>query len=234
MGRKHFQSLIKYCEPWSKLLICSLVIFVLGGCVNATLQEVRERETGFVEGQSVVVIGRSNLPSTAETELDFIKCVAADLSKNDKGLRVITADEFRDLVFPWFEPRVEPDQSAQLAGLLNQPRLAAQLDSIDLRYLVWVDGRTSRTSSAGSLGCAVGPGGGGCFGFLTWDNDASYEATVWDTQIGQTAGRISSDAEGTSYMPAFVVPLPIVARVKSNACKSLSKQIANFLSSEDT
>ena len=114
-----------------------------------------------------------------------------------------------------------------------QPRLAAQFDSIDLRYLVWIDGRTSRTASAGSLGCAVGPGGGGCFGFLTWDNDASYEATVWDTQIGQTAGRISSDAEGTSYMPAFVVPLPIVARVKSNACKSLSKQIANFLSSGD-
>ena len=43
--------------------------------MNATLQEVRERETGFVEGQSVVVIGRSNLPSTAETELDFIECV---------------------------------------------------------------------------------------------------------------------------------------------------------------
>ena len=123
MGRKHFQSLIKYCEPWSKLLICSLVIFVLGGCVNATLQEVRERETGFVEGQSVVVIGRSNLPSTAETELDFIECVAADLSKNDKGLRVITADEFRDLVFPWFEPRVEPEQSAQLAGSVSYTHL---------------------------------------------------------------------------------------------------------------
>ena len=135
--------------------------------MNATLQEVRERETGFVEGQSVVVIGRSNLPSTAETELDFIECVATDLSKNEKGLRVIPADEFRDVVFPWFEPRVEPERSAQLAGLLNQPRLAAQLDSIDLRYLVWIDGRTSRTSSAGSLGCAVGPGGGGCFGFLT-------------------------------------------------------------------
>ena len=133
--------------------------------MNATLQEVRERETGFVEGQSVVVIGRSNLPSTAETELDFIECVATDLSKNEKGLRVIPADEFRDVVFPWFEPRVEPERSAQLAGLLNQPRLAAQFDSIDLRYLVWIDGRTSRTSSAGSLGCAVGPGGGGCFGF---------------------------------------------------------------------
>ena len=157
MGLKLFQFNSKCCELWRRLVACSFVIFVLGGCVNATLQEVRERETGFVAGQSVVVIGRSSLPSTAETELDFIGCVATDLSKKEKGLRVIPADEFRDVVFPWFEPRVEPEKSTQLAGLLDQPRLAAQLDSIGLRYLVWVDGRTSRTSSAGSLGCAVGP-----------------------------------------------------------------------------
>jgi hypothetical protein len=68
---------------------------------------------------------------------------------------------------------------------------------------------------------------------LTWDDDASYEATIWDTEDGQTAGRISSDAAGTSYMPAFVIPIPIVARVQNNACKSLSKQLLSFLANSD-
>ena len=62
--------------------------------------------------------------------------------------------------------------------------------------------------------CGMSPGSAGCFGFLTWENDASYEASVWDTQEQRAAGRLSSDAAGTSYMPALVVPIPIIARCK--------------------
>lgn len=211
----------------------TLAAMLLSGCVSSTLQEVRERETGIVAGQSVVIIGKSSRPSAAETELEFINCVADDLARGAKGLTVIPVEQFRDLTFPWFEPRTAPDKASQLIALLAQPKLAAQLEAVGLRYLVWVDGRTNRTSSAGSIGCSVGPGGGGCFGFLTWDDDASYEATIWDTEDGQTAGRISSDAAGTSYMPAFVVPIPLIARVQSNACKSLSKQLLSFLANSD-
>ena len=211
----------------------SLAAMLLSGCVNSTLQEVRERETGIVAGQSVVIIGKSSRPSAAETELEFINCVADDLAHGGEELAVIPVEQFRDLTFPWFEPRTAPDKASQLSALLAQPKLAAQIEAVGLRYLVWVDGRTNRTSSAGSIGCSVGPGGGGCFGFLTWDDDASYEATIWDTEDGQTAGRISSDAAGTSYMPAFVVPIPIVARVQNNACKSLSKQLLSFLANSD-
>ncbi|HBK17375.1 MAG: hypothetical protein CBC94_000375 [Gammaproteobacteria bacterium TMED134] len=211
---------------WLHILLITLL---LGGCVNSTVQQVRERETGIVEGQSVVILGVSNRPSATETEVGFIDCVAGDLERSSSEIRVIPVETFKDLTFPWFEPRTAPDKANQLPALLAKPRLAAQLDKIGLRYLVWVDGRTRRTSSAGSIGCSIAPGGGGCFGFLTWDEDASYEATIWDTEDGRTAGRISSDAEGTSYMPALVVPIPIIARVQNNACKSLSDQLQAFL-----
>jgi len=29
-------------------------------------------------------------------------------------------------------------------------------------------------------------------------------------------------------MPAFVVPIPLLARVESNACEGMGKQLANF------
>ena len=48
----------------------------LGGCVTATVQEVRERATGIVGSETVVVLGRRSRPSNDETEVDFIQCVA--------------------------------------------------------------------------------------------------------------------------------------------------------------
>jgi len=77
-----------------------------------------------------------------------------------------------------------------------------------------------------------GPGGGGCFGFLTWEKDSSYEASVWDAHTAKTAGRVSSDAAGTSYMPAIVVPIPIIARVQNSACSSLADQLKQFVQND--
>jgi hypothetical protein len=86
-----------------------------------------------------------------------------------------------------------------------------------------------RTDSAGSMTCSVTTAGAGCFGFLTWENDSSYEATVWDVRSGSAVGRVSSDAIGTSYIPAVVVPVPLIARVQNSACNSLSQQLKTFI-----
>ena len=101
-----------------------------------------------------------------------------------------------------------------------------------LKYLVWIEGSTRRTDSGGSLTCTVTAGAAGCFGFLTWENDSSYEASVWDVKTGKTAGRISSEAVGTSYMPAIIIPIPLIARVRSSACSSLAGQLKSFVQNE--
>ena len=81
----------------------------------------------------------------------------------------------------------------------------------------------------GTLACTVAPTGAGCFGFLSWEKDSSYEASVWDIKTKRTAGKVSSDAIGTSYMPAVVVPLPFIAPVRSSACSGLAEQLSSFL-----
>ena len=224
--------------PLQKLMNCfdhialrsslvALAAAFLSGCVTATVQEVRERATGINASDAVVVLGRRSHPSNDETEIDFINCVAENL--DNKVITVFTEAEFVDATFPWFEPRTAPVSANELPALLEEPLLAKQLEQLGLRYVVWIQGQTKRVSQAGSMTCGVSPGGGGCFGFLTWENDASYEASIWDTQEQRTAGRISSDAAGTSYMPALVVPIPIIARVQQNACTSLSNQLEGFI-----
>ena len=201
----------------------------LGGCVTATVEQVRQTQTLLGDGDSIVVIGRRNRPNQEEAELDFIDCVSRKMSTGVDRVSMISEQEFRDAVFPWFEPRTAPLNTTDLPALLQEPVLAKRMDEMGLKYLVWLEGSTRRTSQGGSLSCTVTPAGGGCFGFLSWENDSSYEASIWDTHTAKTAGRISSDAAGTSYMPALVVPIPLIARLQSSACSSLAEQLRLFI-----
>jgi hypothetical protein len=109
------------------------------------------------------------------------------------------------------------------------PVVGQRLRELGLRYLVWIDGSTVRTDSAGSMTCSVTTAGAGCFGFLTWEHDSSYEATVWDVNSRSAVGRVSTDALGTSYVPAVVVPVPLIARVQNSACNSMADQLKTFI-----
>ena len=216
---------------WAPVLLQALLPALLGGCVTATVQEVRETSTGIVSGESVVVLGRRSHPASAETEFDFIRCIANNMARGENGVSVIGERQFTDATFPWFEPRTAPGDASDLLAILDRPFLARHLEAMGLKYLVWVQGSTERTDSGGSLSCAVTPAGGGCFGFLSWENDSSYEASIWDVKSGKTAGRISSEAIGSSYMPAVIVPIPILARVRSSACTGLANQLKSFIHS---
>lgn len=201
----------------------------LMGCVTATVQEVRETDTAMGTGDSIVVLGRRSQPSSAETELDFISCVADNMGRGENAVSVVNEQQFLDATFPWFEPRIAPLNHTELPTIIQQAPLAERLEQMGLKYLVWIEGSTERVDSGGSLSCVVGPGGGGCFGFLSWENDSSYEASVWNVETGQAAGKISSEATGMSYMPAVIVPIPIIARVRSSACSSLANQLKSFV-----
>ena len=90
-----------------------------------------------------------------------------------------------------------------------------------------------RANCGGSLSCAAGPGGGGCFGFAWWQNDSNYEAAVWDLTALESAGTISADVSGTSFLPAVVIPIPLIARTRAKACKGLSEQLKMFIVTDE-
>ena len=85
--------------PLLKLSILTTAALFIGGCVTATVQEVRERATGIVGSETVVVLGRRSRPSNDETEIDFIRCVADNLDSD--SVNVITEQNFVDATFPW-------------------------------------------------------------------------------------------------------------------------------------
>ncbi|MBB6522389.1 hypothetical protein [Pseudoteredinibacter isoporae] len=207
-----------------KLFITLFSFAALSACTSVTIDEYQNAQAELGNNDRIVVLGRRHSPEY-ETEPDLISCVAKTIASNNSGVTVIPEKQFVDELYPWFEPRMAPMQPKRLATLIKEPKLKEKINDFNLRYLVWVDGNTQTTNSSGSVGCAIGPGGGGCFGFGSWDEKSDYEASVWDYQKQSLVAKVSADAKGTSYMPALVVPIPLLARVQSNACKGLGSQL---------
>ena len=211
------------------ILILVVSALVMTGCKSTTvIDEYRQTESKIHFGDTVVVLGRRH-NSEQETEKDFISCVGKSLASGNSGINVIPEDTFVDSMYPYFEVSTAPMDVKNLDQLVKNPVIAQKLSEFKLRYFIWIDGFTETTDSSGSISCSISPAGGGCFGFATWDDEANYEASVWDFETLDLAGRISAETQGTSYMPAIFIPIPLLARVQSNACSSMANQIKSFL-----
>lgn len=212
----------------TKHFIALLLAASVTGCVTTRVEDARMATTGIAEGDTVVILAKSYHLGN-ETEAKQIACVEDALARGAGSLNVIPHDQFIDSIFPWFEPRTAPSETKGLAALMARPGVAEKVAAQGVRYIVWLDGDTERVAGGGSLSCAVGPGGGGCFGFAWWQNDSDYSAAIWDLDVLQSAGTITADVSGTSFLPALVVPIPLIARTRAAACKGLANQLQDFL-----
>jgi hypothetical protein len=196
------------------------------------MENVRQEATGIAEGEGVVIMAKSYHLGN-ETEANFIACIGDSIGRGSSGLRVIPNREFVDSLFPWFEPRTAPAETKGLPALMARPGVADMIRQKGVRYIIWLDGDTDKVAGGGSMSCAAGPGGGGCFGFAWWQKDADYDATVWDLTGLEDAGTVSADVSGTSFLPAIVIPIPLIARTQAKACKGLADQLKLFIVSDE-
>lgn len=218
---KHYKQSIK-----APLLVCFLA--TLSACTTTEIDQFRQSDTEISGDESIVILGRRQ-SNAYETELDFVECVGGVVASGTDGINVIPEETFLDEMFPFFEPRTAPMRTDHLEQLMAQDVAVEKLEDFGVEYIVWLDGLTQRSGESGSISCAVGPGGGGCFGFGTWTDDSNFEAEIWDMDTLTSAGAISADANGQSYLPAIILPIPFLARVESNVCSGMGKQLKSFL-----
>ena len=220
-------------KPLCKRVMGGLLLILLGGCsATTTIDEYRPTSEPIAldADEQVVVLGRRDA-GHYETDREFIDCVAQRMRGSD--ISGLPEARFIDAIYPWFEPRTAPKGLPRLKKLMQDPMIKTAVNQQSVRYLVWLDGSTETVEKGGSISCAVGPGGGGCFGFAQWDKLSVYEAIVWDLEELQEMGRLRVDSEGTSYLIGAVAPIPLLTPVKSDACASLGNQLKTFFTASE-
>jgi hypothetical protein len=226
----------------------ALVAAACAGCMTSKVDETRQAASAIQPNESIVILTKPQIEGVG-TEGDFLSCVQEKLggelvhpqqgqsTRHSKGaaapFKIYGEQQFTDAMFPWFEPSTAPANAAGLKGVLEHPGVTERLMQIGVRYVVWLDGSTRKTNGGGSVACAVGPGGGGCFGVGWWDKESDYAATVWDLQTATELGKVTTDVTGTSVLIGAVAPIPIITPVQSTACNRLSEQLRSFLVGSD-
>ena len=225
---------MKIVMCWTFRKVCLIFVVLLGflsvqGCVSTTQEEIRQADTGIGEDEVIAILRRARL-SGDETEQDFLDCVVARTSNGSDGLEVISNQAFVDALYPWFEWRTAPNDVRDMEQYSRIDKIKHRLETMGVRYIVWIDGITKRENQNGSVQCAVATGGiPACFGFLSWRAESLYEAVIWDIERGISVGKLSAESKGMSFVPAIVIPIPFIARTQSSACASLANQLKDFI-----
>ena len=233
--QQHYPLVGSMIKVSAKLKLISIAVMsaLAAGCgVTSRLEPYKQTSAVIQEGEHVVVLARKH-HATHEAEQEFVQCVSDALADSDHTILVQDSTEFEDMMYPWFEPSMAPLNTADLSELLDRPGVMARVRDTGVRFLVWLDGSTDRVASGGGITCAAGVGGAGCMGLAWWEDDSRYDATVWDINELASAGTIHADVRGRSVMPAIIVPLPFIARPRAHACKGLTEQLEQFLTTPE-
>ena len=206
------------------LTLCPLVT----ACVTSRVEEYMTSRPVLNADDSVVILANRQ-DAVVETETDFSECLYSELAESGTTVNIISEADFKDRLFPWFEPRLAPTRPEGMSRLMANPRINDRMGELRVRYLVWIHGESEALNKQGTMTCTISPAGAGCLGVLSWDNNSDYEASIWDLASGESLGVISSEATGTSVIPAIGVPIPLIARTKTASCKGLADQLRGVL-----
>ncbi|TDF35130.1 hypothetical protein EYS14_22400 [Alteromonadaceae bacterium M269] len=173
---------------------------------------------------SIVILGRRHIGHN-ETELDYVSCIEEELGLRFRSLNIIPEQQFLDSMYPYFEKSTAPLTIHNLSQIMQKPVVTKKLEELNMSHLIWIAGNTRRTGVSGSISCATT----GCLGYATWSDAADYEAHIWDIEKLSESDSIETNREGTSHLPAIVVPIPILARVQTGACREMAEDITRSL-----
>lgn len=212
----------------SRILLIASISLNIVACNTITVVNEHKATTNIrlSDNESIVLLGRRHL-SQHETELDYISCVGKQLSAGEGRLNVIPEKQFIDSMYPYFDPSTAPMNVKSLDKLIQHPNISKKLADYKIHYFIWIEGNTKTIDNSGAISCVGGPAG--CFGFATWQDEAIYEAKIWDLKTTSVSGKIHTETQGTSFLPAVILPIPLLASVKSDACDGMATQLKNIL-----
>ncbi len=211
------------------LSVVILLLLGISGCRNTGALNANNTEFVLDKSKpSIVLLGRRHIGQN-KTEQDYVSCIGEEITDRTQSVNVIPENQFINIMFPFFEKRTSPLNLQQFSQIVKKKAVKQKFEEVNLEYLVWIEGKTRKVDQFGGVSCAIGPGGGGCLGYTSWDEEANYQANIWNVKSLSLADNISTERSGTSYMPAIIVPIPLLANVKETACSDMARQIEQSL-----
>jgi len=157
------------------------------------------------------------------------RCLTRQFHLSLPDVPVIGHKVVQDMLYPLMEPGTQPGSELEFAGLLRRDDVRARLAGKGLRYLVAFSGSTRTDEWNGGIFCFGGYGGAGCLGFAWASKETALDAVLWDLQKDNGARHETGGDTGTSMVPAFILPIPLLASTQGEACRELGSRIVGAI-----
>ena len=207
------------------LLVCA---FAVAGCMaQVTQSESGLRSTsGLRVGEVYTILDddkiaglERSLPASMRDKMNALNPDAAYLPSKD----------FRDALFPYFEPEIAPKTDQQLSSLLSRPIVRSRIKDLGARFLISIVGTTTIGESEGLLIAGASPGGGGCLGAEWAHKKSDVAVAIWDLEATQEVGTLEVSSEGVFSLVCFGLPIPLISATETAACEVAAEYVTRFL-----
>ena len=161
---------------------------------------------------------------------DWLSCMESGLREGAPAMRFIESEQFRNALFPWFEPSVEqPATPEAWAKRLSAPGISKNAVRIGVRYVLLIGGHTENGPMNGSFSCGAGPGAVGCFGFTSGVRNTKMQLTLVDLARREHVGDVEVTESGTFSWLGLGLPIPIISATEKEACQRASANVLGLL-----
>jgi len=209
------------------LILAAFAGLIGDGCASTTEPHPASATPVRIEPGGVTILAA---PNGGLTDDDYvIDCLQRALHAARPQLILVNGHDFRDALFPWFEPDRVPADEGQFVSVLARPAVRERAHGIGVRYLVLVGSTTWAANEHGGIFCGGGYGGGGCLGLYTAEKHSSAEAKVWDLGEARAVTTLTAEASGQTVIPAFILPIPFIPATQGAVCDSTAKQLLDLL-----
>ena len=213
-------------------LLALVPVLALCGCgMTGDVTRVDEKRKAAAEkiapGDAITIIGLS-LSEAAE---EMLGCVDDEVRNVLHGARIMRSLDFRDRMFPWFEPNLAPRDTKSLSELMSRAAVRERIAALHVRYVVAISGSTDVKNTSWGIAIAGGyPPAAFVFGGMGTDEKTVLIADILDMKKIQNVGTIETTAEGGTEI-GLLVAIPYAYSVSSmkGACKMIAQRVAGYV-----
>ena len=160
-------------------------------------------------------------------DIKFAKCIQRKLKKKLPDLEIIAEENFRNVLFPFYEPSNAPENESIFCELIEQSHIKKRLDKLGVEIIVFVHGATVQNEFRGPF--YAGPG---IYGYVSAHRKSYITTSVYDIQARSLIGKTEVYYEGDVRMPMFIAPVLIPVFTENAACNETAKRISDCLKSD--
>lgn len=205
-------------------------LFALGlACIAGPVCAQSATEARPSQSEGLVVF------SSGEHEFD--DCIRSALKRRAPDVPLVPEERLSAAFFPWLETMgwtgvLAEEFPARLDLLRARADARARAEAISARWVLTLGGSTTTGEVRGYVGCGTAGSNafGGCLGFEWQDERSTFSAQLRDLHAADPAREEQRATRGRTYIPAFMLPIPIPARTQHAACDALVDAILPLIS----